>query len=78
VGALAGVESVERQTHDGWERLTIRARGRDDVREGIYKLASQKGWGLREIRRELDSLEDYYLKITSGAMDEGRFSGARA
>jgi ABC-2 type transport system ATP-binding protein len=77
VRGLAGVEAIERQTHDGWERLTIRTRGHDDVREGIYKLASQKGWGLREIRRELASLEDYYLKITSGAMDEGRPAAVR-
>ncbi len=78
VGALAGVEAVERQTHDGWERLTIRSRGGDDIREKVYQLASSKGWGLREIRRELDSLEDYYMRITSGVMDEHRASGAGA
>ena len=65
VKALAGVGAVERQTRDGWHRLSIRTGGTKDVREGIFKLVSGRGWSLREIRREVASLEDYYLKITS-------------
>ena len=65
VKALAGVGAVERQTRDGWHRLSIRTGGAADVREGIFKLVSGRGWSLREIRREVASLEDYYLKITS-------------
>lgn len=66
VRGVGGVERVERTTRDGWHRLSISTRSNQDVREGVFKLVSSKGWSLREIRREVASLEDYYLKITSG------------
>jgi ABC-2 type transport system ATP-binding protein len=64
--ALEGVDGVEREARDGWHRFSIRTKANHDVREGIFKLVSDKGWSLREIRREVASLEDYYLKITRG------------
>ncbi len=66
VRALAGVAGVDCETHDSWHRLSIRTKGQADAREGVFKLASERGWSLREIRREVGSLEEYYLRITSG------------
>ena len=67
VRGLAGVAAVERQTRDGWHRLAIRTAGAQDLREGVFKLVAGKGWSAREIRREVSSLEDYYLRITTEA-----------
>ena len=36
-----------------------------DVREDVFKLAADKGWTLREMRREVASLEDFFVKITA-------------
>lgn len=65
ISAIEGVGSVSLETVDGWNRLTIEANGSCDVREDVFKLASAKGWSLREMRREVASLEDFFIKITA-------------
>ena len=65
INALDGVGSVKVQAADGWNRLTIETNGEADVREDIFKLSSAKGWALREMRREVASLEDFFIKITA-------------
>ena len=66
VGALKGVGGLELQTVEGWNRLTIERSDRADLREDLVKLVATKGWSLREIRREVASLEDYFVKIVAG------------
>ncbi|MBN1344120.1 MAG: ABC transporter ATP-binding protein [Phycisphaerae bacterium] len=65
VGGLNGVGKVESSLTDGWNRLLIDVQAGQDVREDIFKLASKQGWGLREIRREVASLEDFFVQITA-------------
>jgi len=65
VAKLGGVRSVEAGPVDGWNRLVIEAQPSQDVREDIFKLASKNGWALREIRREVASLEDFFVQITA-------------
>ena len=65
VEALAGVGSVAVEAINGWSRLTIESSDTSDVREEVFKLASSKGWSLREMRREVASLEDFFIKITA-------------
>jgi len=65
VAALDGVGQVEIRSEDGWHRLAISPSQRADVRADIFKLAAEKGWSLREIRREVASLEDYFVKIVA-------------
>ncbi len=65
VKGLAGVDSVQSEGVDGWCRLTIGANGSSDIREAIFKLTSEKGWTMREMRREVASLEDFFIKITA-------------
>ncbi len=65
VSGLDGVEKVEASLVDGWNRLIIDSRAGKDPREDIYALSSKNGWTLREIRREVASLEDYFVQITA-------------
>ena len=65
VKGLAGVESVQSESVDGWCRLTIGANGSNDIRESLFKMTSEKGWTMREMRREVASLEDFFIKITA-------------
>jgi len=65
IAALKGVGAVELATADGWNRLTIEPRNKADVREDVVRLAVQKGWSLREIRREVGNLEDFFVKIVA-------------
>ncbi len=65
VKAIPGVSAIECETSDAWNRLTIEANGTGDIREDVFKLVSAKGWSLREIRREVASLEDFFIKITA-------------
>lgn len=65
VGKIAGVKAVQVQSADGWQRLSVDADGKRDVREDIFKLVGQRGWSMREMRREVASLEDYFVKITA-------------
>ncbi|MCP4248405.1 MAG: ATP-binding cassette domain-containing protein [bacterium] len=72
VAALAGVVGVELQTEDGWHRLAIERADGADVREAVFKLAAEKGWSLREMRREIASLEDFFVKIVARQQDGDR------
>jgi ABC-2 type transport system ATP-binding protein len=62
---LAGVTDVRCDASNGWTRATVSTRG--DLREDIFKLATQRGWPLRELRREIATLEDFFVKIVAGA-----------
>ena len=65
VSGLQGVSRVDLRTEDGWHHLTIDRANRADVREALFKLAADQGWALREMRREVASLEDYFVKIVA-------------
>ncbi len=63
--ALSGVSAVELSAENGWTRLTVSTKPKTDVREELYKLTTQQGWSLREIRRESGSLEDFFIQVTA-------------
>lgn len=65
VSSLGGVKKVGVESQDGWTRLSIEANEGSDVREPLFQLSSSKGWPLRELRREVASLEDFFVKITA-------------
>ncbi len=64
---LDGVSRVETTMRDGWTRVTVTTQ--KDVREEIYKLSIEKGWPMRELRRDVATLEDFFVKIVAGARD---------
>lgn len=63
VKKLAGVASVELSQSGGWCRLAISTVDAQDVREPLAKLLHDNGWGVRELRREVASLEDFFVKV---------------
>jgi len=62
-----GITDVRSDVHDGWTRVSVATRR--DVREEIFKLATDKGWPLRELRREIPTLEDFFVKIVAGTTE---------
>ena len=64
VGALKGVRQVDQATHGNWLRVTIQGDEKSDHRAEVAKLAAEKGWPLRELRKEVGSLEDFFIQIT--------------
>jgi ABC-2 type transport system ATP-binding protein len=62
---IDGVSDVHSEPADGWTRVMVSAR--QDLREAIYKLSAEKGWPLRELRRDVATLEDFFVKIVAGA-----------
>jgi len=68
--ALGQVSGVDRVSHEsaggGWLRLAVQPAGEADPREGLYTVVTQRGWRLREMRREAPSLEELYVRITAG------------
>lgn len=69
VKSLDGVRGVECDVANGWVKLSIAAEENRDPREDLFRLTSDKGWSLREIRREEMTLEDYFVNVIKGSED---------
>jgi ABC-2 type transport system ATP-binding protein len=67
IRGLDGVTDVQSTAQGGWTRALVSARS--DLREAIYGLATAKHWPLRELRRDIATLEDFFVKIVAGARD---------
>jgi len=64
IKALPGIQSVQHTGAGNWQRLTVAGKENTDHRADLFKLVSDKGWQLRELRREVGSLEDFFVQIT--------------
>ena len=65
---ISGVRKVtERNSIEGWKRFTVRVEARTDIRTLISEVAMKKSWQIREIHRELPSLEDVFVELTANA-----------
>lgn len=65
-GALEGDPRVGRvriQEGTPFHRVRIDPRVGDDLREDVFRLAKERGWSLRELRREIVLLEDAFIDI---------------
>lgn len=60
---LNGVSDVHGEMNNGWTRVTLSTK--QDQREAIFKLSAERGWSIRELRREIATLEDYFVKIVA-------------
>lgn len=67
LGGISGVRRVEGRAVDGWNRFHIDSSEGKDVREEIGGLCGRKNWGLRELRLEVGSLEEFFTQITAEA-----------
>ncbi len=63
-GALTGVGGVAHAPAGSWTRLTIDADGENDPRSALAAMAAEKGYPIRELRREVASLEEFFVQIT--------------
>ncbi|MGE0479078.1 MAG: ABC transporter ATP-binding protein [Phycisphaerae bacterium] len=68
VRKLNGAGQVSTTQQDGWTRVALLTP--TDLREAIYKLSTERGWTLRELRRDVATLEDFFVKIVAGVSDE--------
>jgi ABC-2 type transport system ATP-binding protein len=66
--ALGRLEHVKKVTpeplEDGWTRCTVWVDSGTDSRERIAQLASQFGWPLRSLFRQVATLEDVFVELT--------------
>jgi ABC-2 type transport system ATP-binding protein len=65
IGKLDGVRHVDCELVGGWNRLAIETKDGTDLRETIVNLAGERKWPLREIKREVGSLEEFFVQITA-------------
>lgn len=64
---ISGVRKITERKADGeWRRFTLRVEARADVRAAIFEVALQRQWHIRELHRELPSLEDVFVELTDG------------
>ena len=61
---IKGVRQVQATRNGNWTRLTISGDVQADLRSEVFKLAAEKGYQMRELRREVGSLEDFFVQIT--------------
>jgi ABC-2 type transport system ATP-binding protein len=62
---IVGVKDVSIQEEDGeWKRFLIRADANADLREEVFRLASDRKWRVRELSQRGATLEDVFVEIT--------------
>ncbi len=61
---LTGVQEIEHEPAGSWTQLRIQGPPRQDLRSEVYRTVAEKRWQMRELRREIGSLEDYFVEIT--------------
>lgn len=64
IKALPQVREATVTEEGEWTRLGIQGEATADLRPEVARLAAEKGWQLRELRREVGSLEDFFVQIT--------------
>jgi len=61
---IAGVRDVTASTEGDWQVFALRVEANTDVREDVYRLASDRRWTLRELSLRRATLEDVFVEIT--------------
>ena len=63
---LAGVRKVTTEKTDkDWQAFTLRIESNTDVREAIQELAMKEQWKIRELHRQLPTLEDVFIELAA-------------
>jgi ABC-2 type transport system ATP-binding protein len=67
LGTLEGVKKVVREKGtDGWQTFTLRMENNADAREAVCAMAIKESWRLREVHRQLPTLEDVFVEFAAG------------
>jgi len=61
---IEGVVDVETGRSGNWVRLAVQGPSDTDLRPQVAAAVAGKGYQLRELRREIGSLEDFFVQIT--------------
>ena len=69
---LYGVRSVEAAHTDDGVSYRLRGTGKADLRPAIFGLATEKGWALRELRRDHRTLETVFNELVTTSADEAK------
>ncbi len=62
--AIEGVGEVTSNPIGAWQQFTLTPSGQTDPRSAIAAAAAREGWAMRELRRELATLEEFFVQIT--------------
>ncbi len=66
LASVAGVKKVVPEKGDeGWRAYTLRVESNTDVREAVQDLALAENWKIRELHRQLPSLEDVFVELAA-------------
>jgi len=61
---IAGVRDVIATTDGDWEIFSLRVEADTDVREEVFRLATERRWTVRELSQRKATLEDVFVEIT--------------
>jgi ABC-2 type transport system ATP-binding protein len=61
---ISGVRDVTAEVENDWKVFTLRVEYGIDVREEIFRLASQRHWSVRELTQRRATLEDVFVELT--------------
>lgn len=62
--SLPDVDEVEILTDTEWTQIKVYPKNGADIRDTVYGLIRNEGWGLRHFNREGASLEDVFVELT--------------
>ncbi len=65
ISSLDSVKSVHLISSNGYVKLAVEGNGKQDVREQISELAMRNRWNIREMRLEVASLEDFFVRVVA-------------
>ena len=77
LSALPGVQAIEAQRIPDGQAYRLRGDEGTDLRPAIYDLARERAWPLKELRREIRTLETVFneLATRAGQQDENSHEG---
>jgi ABC-2 type transport system ATP-binding protein len=61
---ISGVREVITDGEDDWKRFSLRVESGVDVREEVFRLATERHWAVRELTQRRATLEDVFVEIT--------------
>jgi ABC-2 type transport system ATP-binding protein len=61
---ISGIRDVTMETDGDWRVFALRVESGVDVREEVFRLASDRHWILRELTQRRATLEDVFVEIT--------------